>query len=328
MHISRRRLSLTVVSLGTALSPWHGAVAQDRWPSKPIVFIVPFASGGANDILSRMLAPRLSEQLGQPVVVENTTGASGTIGLARLVRLPADGHSIALAATANISIGPFIYKEVGYDSVRDLIPIARLTEAPIMIFVRADSPYRSLSDLLAAARAKPGSITYGTSGIGGITHLGGELLARRAHVKLLHVPYRGAGPAMIAVLGGEVETLFTAPDAPMPHLRGGKLRALATMGYKRHRVLPDVPTVAESLPDIEEVTVWFGIVARAGLPAAVQQRLGAEAGRALAAPDVRERLAAFGQDSNFAGPEEFARIIASDIALWGPMIKSVGIRVE
>ncbi|MGK2897348.1 MAG: Bug family tripartite tricarboxylate transporter substrate binding protein [Burkholderiaceae bacterium] len=133
---------------------------------------------------------------------------------------------------------------------------------------------------------------------------------------------------MIAVLGGEVDALFTAPDAPMPHLRSGKLRALATMGYKRHRVLPEVPTVVESLPDIEEVTVWFGIVARAGVPAAVQQRLGAEAGRALAAPDVGERLAALGQDSNFAGPEEFARIIASDIALWGPLIKSVGIRVE
>ncbi len=328
MHISRRRLNLALASLGTALSPWRGAVAQSRWPSKPIVFIVPFASGGANDILSRMLAPRLSEQLGQPVVVENTTGAGGTIGLARLVRLPADGHSIALAATANIAIGPFIYKEVGYDPVQDLTPIARLTEAPIMIFVRADGPYRSLSDLLAAARAKPGSITYGTSGIGGITHLGGELLARRAHVKLLHVPYRGAGPAMIGLLGGEVDALLTAPDAPMPLLRSGKLRALATMGHKRHRVLPDVPAVVEGIPGIEEVTVWFGIVARAGLPAAVQQRLGAEAGRALAVPDVGERLAELAQDSNFAGPEEFKRIIASDIALWAPLIKSAGIRVE
>lgn len=327
MAVTRRKLLLALAALGPALSQWRGAVAQDRWPSRPIRFIVTFAPGGLTDVLARLVGVELAKQLGQPVVVENVTGAGGTIGTARLAGLPADGYSIGLVQTATMAVAPHMYKDVGYDPVRGLTPIARLIDFGFLLVVRADSPYRSLDELLAAARAKPGSITYSATAAGATTHLAGALLARQAKVDIVHVPYRGTAPAMVAVLGGEVQSGVNEFATAMPHLRAGTVRALATTGRKRHHLLPEVQTVAESLPGYE-VTAWMGIGAPAGLPAALQQRLAAAAEKALATPGVGERLTVLGVDVNFGGPEELARALASDLALWGPVIKALGIRAE
>lgn len=326
MNTTRRKL-LTLATLGPALS--FGAVAQEaRWPSKPIRFIVPFAVGATTDLLARVLAQGMAEQLGQPVVVENIPGAGGTVGTGRLARLPADGYAIGIGQIADLIVGPLVHKNVDYNPVRDLTPIALLLNLSQLLVVRGDSPYRTLNDLLAAARAKPGSINFGTSGIGGTPHLIGELLSQRAQVKLVHVPYRGGAPALVALLGGEVDFNMAVPDVALQHLRAGKLRALATGGRERHRLFPEVPTIAESLPGFPPIDPWFSIVAPAGLPTAVQQRLTAEAKKALAVPVVAERLTALGLDVNFGGPEELARTIASGIALWGPIIKSANIQAE
>jgi tripartite-type tricarboxylate transporter receptor subunit TctC len=217
---------------------------------------------------------------------------------------------------------------VDYNPVRDLTPIARLLDLSQLLVVRVESRYRTLNDLLDAARAKPGSITFGTSGIGGTPHLIGELLQQRAQMKLVHVPYRGGAPAMAALLGGEVDFNMAVPDLALQHLRAGKLRALATGGRERHRLFPEVPTIAESLPGFPPIDPWFSIVAPAGLPAEVQRRLTEEARKALAVPAVAERFTALGLDVNFGGPEELARTIASGIALWEPLIRSANIRVE
>jgi tripartite-type tricarboxylate transporter receptor subunit TctC len=328
MTITRRKLLLAIATLAPALSLAPGATAQERWPSKPIRFIVPFAAGATTDLLARALAPGMAEHLGQPVVVENIPGAGGTVGTGRLAKLPPDGYAIGIGQTADLVVGPLLHKNVDYNPVRDLTPIARLLDLSQLLVVRADSPFRTLNDLLAAARAKPGSVIFGTSGIGGTPHLIGELLQQRAQMQLVHVPYRGGAPAMAALLGGEVHFNMAVPDLALQHLRAGKLRVLATGGRERHRLFPDVSTIAESLPGFPAIDPWFSIIAPAGLPAAVQQRLAAEARKALTVPSVAERLTALGLDVNYAGPEELARTIASGIALWEPLIKSANIRAE
>ncbi|MGK2900190.1 MAG: Bug family tripartite tricarboxylate transporter substrate binding protein [Burkholderiaceae bacterium] len=328
MTLTRRKLILASTAFGPAL--WHGpdAAAQDAYPSKPIRLIAPFAAGGTTDLLARMVGAELAKQLGQPVVIENISGASGTIATARLARMPADGYSLGIISGSTLVTGPLTYKDVGYDPLRSLTLIARLAEVTLLLVVRADSPYRSLEDLLAAARAQRQPFIYGTYGVASSGHLAGELLAKRAQVALLPVQYRGGGPLMAAVLGGEVAAVFIPIDTPMPHLRSGAARALATTGRTRHRLLPDVPSIAEVVPGFDSFSVWAGIAAPAGLPAALQQRLAAEARKALAVPEVSERLGALAMDVSFGGPEEMARVVASDIALWGPLIKASGIRAE
>lgn len=327
MSITRTKLLPALAALGMALLLVNGAAAQERWPNKPIRLIVPSAPGASFDFTGRLLATKLAEQLGQPVVVENLPGAGTTLGLARLAKLPADGYTIGLGSDSNLVSGALIHKDVGYDPLRDFTPIARLVESPYLHLVRADSPYRSFDELLTAARAKPGSITYGSAGLGSGPHLAGELLASQAKVSMTHVPYRGGGPAMAGLLSGDVSFSISTPAAAMPMIAAGKIRALATTGAKRQRLLPDTPTVAESLPG-HEVILWIGFVAPAGLPAAIQQRLAAEAKKALAAPDVAERLAAAGLEVNFAGPEESARAVAGELAQWGPVIKALAIRSD
>jgi tripartite-type tricarboxylate transporter receptor subunit TctC len=327
MALSRRQLILALTTVGPALSSWRDAAAQEAYPNKPVRFVVPFAAGGPADIISRLLGSRLQEQLGQAVVMDNVPGAGSTLGVAKLSKLPADGYAIGFAHTGSLGISPHLYKNVGYDPVRDLTPIARLCDYVNLLVVPVDSPYRTLDDLLAAARAKPGAMTYGSAGIGSTNHLSGELLAIKAGVSMTHVPYRGSALAMNDLLGGVLQFMFDAPNTSAPHLRASKLRALGTTGRSRHRLFPDVPAIGEFVKGYE-LTGWMGIMAPPGLPTALQQRLTTETQRALAAPDTGERLAALGLDVNFGGPDEVARAISADLALWGPVIKALGLRVE
>jgi tripartite-type tricarboxylate transporter receptor subunit TctC len=326
-NLSRRRLTLSLAALGVGVPLSREAAAQAGYPNKPIRFIVPFAPGGPADLVSRLAGSRLQDLMGQPVVMENLPGAGSTLGVAKLSKMPADGYAIGFAHTGSLGISPNLYKNVGYDPQRDLTPVARLCDYINLLVVNASSPHRTLADLLAAARAKPGTLSYGSAGIGSTNHLSGEMLAMKAGVKMTHIPYRGSALAMNDLLGGGLEFMFDAPNQSLPHIRSGKLRALGTTGHQRHRLFPDLPAIGELVKGYELVG-WMGIVAPPGLPAALQQRLGAEVEKALAAPDTGDSLSALGLDVNFGGPDEMGRVIAADLALWGPLIKSIGLRVE
>jgi tripartite-type tricarboxylate transporter receptor subunit TctC len=316
MSLSRRQFLHALPVAGSTALAWRGASAQDVYPSKPLRFVIPFAAGGPADIVSRLVGTRLQEQLGQPVVMDNVPGAGSTLGVGRLAKMPADGYAIGFAHTGSLAIGPQLYKNVGYDPLRDLAPIARLCNYVNLLVVNANSPYRTLADLLAAATTTPGAMTYGSAGISSSNHLSGELLAMKAGVSMTHVPYRGSALAM-----------FDAPNTSTPLLRAGKLRALGTTGRARHPKFPDLPTIAETVPGYE-FSGWMGVVAPAGLPRALQTRLTAEVEKALAAPGTGDRLAALGLDVSFGHPDEVTRTITAELALWGPLIKSLGLRVE
>ncbi len=259
--------------------------------------------------------------------MENVPGAGSTLGVGRLAKMPADGYAIGFAHTGSLAIGPQLYKNVGYDPLRDLTPIARLCNYVNLLVVNANSPYRTLADLLAAAKATPGAMTYGSAGISSSNHLSGELLAMKAGVSMTHVPYRGSALAMNELLGGGLQFMFDAPNTSTPLLQAGKLRALGTTGRERHPKFPDLPTVAETVPGYE-FSGWMGIMAPAGLPKPLQSRLTAEIEKAMAAPGTGDRLAALGLDVSFGQPDEVTRIVTAELALWGPLIKSLGLRLE
>lgn len=327
MQSSRRGwlLACTAGAL-TGVSRW--TVAQEAgYPSKPIRFVIPFAPGGPADIISRLVGSRLQEQLAQPVVFDNLPGAGSTLGVSRLAKMPADGYAIGFAHSGSMSIGPNLYKNVGYDPLQDLTPIARMCNYVNLLVVRADSPYRSVADLLADAKARPGALTYGSAGISSSNHLSGELLAMKAGVSMTHVPYKGSGPAMTDVLGGVLGFMFDAPNTSAPLVKAGKLRVLATTGTTRHAQFPEAPAIAESLPGYE-FKGWMGVVAPRGLPAALQKRLTGEVEKAMSAPDTGERLATLGLDVAFGAPGEVTRTVSAELQLWGPLIKSLNLKVD
>ncbi len=326
MQLSRRRW-LQVCTAG-ALAPAGWATAQEAaYPSRPLRFVIPFAPGGPADVISRLVGSRLQELLGQPVVFENIPGAGSTLGVGRLAKMPADGYAIGFAHTGSMSIGPNLYKSVGYDPLQDLTPVARLCNYVNLLVVRADSPYRSVADLLADAKARPGAPTYGSAGISSSNHLSGELLAMKAGVRMTHVPYKGSALAMNDVLGGSLSFMFDAPNTSAPLVKAGKLRVLAATGTTRHAQFPEAPAISETLPGYE-FKGWMGVVAPRGLPGALQRRLTSELEKALAAPDTGERLAALGLDVAFGGPAEVTQTVTSELQLWGPLIKSLNLKVE
>jgi tripartite-type tricarboxylate transporter receptor subunit TctC len=327
MDPTRRQVVFASTLIGSAWLSSSRVFADDGYPSKPIRLIVPFAAGGTTDVLGRLVGAELSKQLGQPVVADNISGASGTIATARLARLPPDGYSLAISSSSTLVSGPLTYKDVGYDP-RSLSLIARLAEIAVVLVVRADSPLHSLEDLLTAARTQRQPLIYGTYGVASSGHLAGELLAKRAQVALQPVQYRGGGPLMTALLAGEVGAIFIPIDTPMQHLRSGAARALGTTAPRRHRLLPEVPSIAEVVPSFDSFAAWSGLAAPPGLPTVLQQRLADEAKKALAVPEVGERLGALAMDLNFGGPDEMTRLIASEVALWEPLIRSLGLRAE
>jgi len=325
MDHSRRHCLLG--GLATALLPRAAGAQEPAYPSRPLRFLVGFAPGGPADGVTRLFASRLQAQLGQTVIVENVPGAGSTLAIARLSKMAADGYAIGFAHTASLSIGPSLYKNVGYDPLKDLTPVAKVCDYVNVLAVRADSPWRSLADLLAAARAQPGALSYGSAGIGSTNHLSGELLAAKAGVKLTHVPYRGTALAINDLMGGALQFVFDAPNSAGPLAAAGKLRLLATTGRSRHKLYPGLPAIAETVPDYE-FRGWMGVVAPPGLPPAVHQRLTRELESAAAAPDTVERLAALGLDVAFGRPQELTRVIGGELALWGPLIKSLNLTAQ
>lgn len=314
-------LALMLALVATALRP----VAAQTYPAKPIRFIVPFPPGGGNDLIARELSQHLTESLGQPMVVDNRPGASTLIGAEAAAKASPDGYTLFMGNNSTLTINPHLYKKLPYDAVRDFAPLSLLASAPFVLLAHPSVPAQSVKELIALARQRPGQLNFGSSGLGIATHLAGEMFKLMARVDIVHIPYKGAAPALTDLIGGQIELLFNNVISAMPHVRSGRLRALAVTSKTRSHALPQVPAVAEAgLPDYE-ASVWYAVLAPARAPAPVLTRLHGEFVKALQQPRVQDRLASDGASIVGSTPEVLARTIEADLARWGKVIKQNGI---
>jgi tripartite-type tricarboxylate transporter receptor subunit TctC len=304
-----------------------GAHAQARWPQRPIRLVIPFAPGGSNDIIGRALAAQLTQRFGQSVVVENRGGGGGTIGTDIVAKSAPDGHTL-LFASVSITTNAASKKNLPYDLVKDLQPIGKVASTPFAVVVSNKVDARTLKEFFELAKRSPKSISYGTAGIGGINHLGTELLAQAGGVELVHVPYKGIGPAFNDVMGGNLQMLLPTVASVVQHVRAGRLRALAVTSPERSPLVPDWPTTAEAgLPGFA-LEAWFGLLAPAGLPAEILARLNAELNAVLGQPEFKQILARDGAIPRPSSPQAFAQLIRSDIERWGKVIRDAGITLN
>ena len=322
-----RRAILTAAAAAVSVMLPLQVTAQAAWPAKPIKLIVPFAPGGSNDIISRLMAVKLGARLGQPVVVENKAGGGGTIGTEFVVKAPADGYTL-LFASASITTNAASGKKLAYDLVKDLEPIGGVAATPFAIVVSQDLKVKTLAEFIALARAKPGSINYGSAGIGGMNHLGTELFSSASKVQLVHVPYKGIGPAFVDLMGGNLQMVLPSVASVIGHIRAGKMQGLAVTSATRSPLAPEIPTAEEAgLPGFR-LEVWFGLLGPAKLPASIRKRLNDEINAVLAMPDVKETLAREGSTPMPGTPEEFGSLIRSEIDSWGRLIREKSIQRE
>lgn len=318
------RRSLLAAFLATLAIP---ALAQS-YPAKPIRVIVPFPAGGGTDIIAREVTTKLSGTLGWSFVVDNKPGSGGNIGVDAAAKAPADGYTLALGQTSNLAINPTLYSRMPYDSVKDLAPVALVASAPLVMVVGADSPYKTLADVVNAAKAKPDLINFASPGNGTVAHLASELFQKTAGVKFTHVPYKGVALAATDVIGGRVQLYMSSVPTLIGHIKNGKMRAIAVTSLSRVDDLPQVPTVAESGYKGFEAVTWFGFVAPAALPKDIVARLNAEINKALQTADVKKKLSDQGADVLGGTPEQFGALIKSDIARWAPIIKDSGAKLD
>lgn len=315
----------TITAALFALAPVAAASAADSYPSRPIRFIIPFTPGGNTDVLGRLLALKLTETFGQQVVVDNRPGAGGTLGVEQAAKATPDGYTIVMGTFGSVLVANALYKRLAYDPQRDLAPVVLVSTPPGLLVVTPSLQVKSVQELVAYANAHPGKLNYASSGAGTWNHLFGELFNAVAKVKIVHVPYKGAAPAVTDLMGGQVQTMFSPFPPALPQVRAGKLRALAVSAAKRSGLLPDLPTVAESgLPGYAAES-WFAVLAPARTPPAVVSRLNTELNRALQLPDVKASLAADGAEPAGGTPEELARSIREGGAKWGKLVRELGV---
>jgi len=304
------------------------AAPAQSWPTKPIRVIVPFPPGGGTDVLTRQLAEKISSATKWTLVIDNKPGAGGNIGLDALAKSAPDGYTIAMGQTANLAINPSLYTKLPFDALKDFAPVGLVSAQPMVLVVAADSRYQSLADVVAAAKVKPDALAMASAGSGTVGHLAGELFARKTGVKFLHVPYKGASPAVTDLLGHQVDIMFANTQSVMTLVSAGKLRALAVSSAQRIKPLPAVPTIAESgYKDFEAVT-WSGIVAPAGTPVDIVAKLNAEIAKTLARPDFLERLSAEGSQPLGGSPQQFAEFLRAEHAKWGVAVRASGAKVD
>jgi len=322
-----------LASLGAALPTI--ASAQATWPAKPIRIVVPFAAGGTTDILARSLAPELQRALGQPVVVDNKPGAGGNTGAAEVAKSPPDGYTLLMGTVGTHAINAALYPKMPFDPVKDFVPVALVAGVPNVLVMNPASMQRygiaSVADLIKAAKANPGKLNYASSGNGTSIHLSAELFKSMTDTYMLHIPYRGSGPALIDLMGGSMDLMFDNLPSALPHIKSGKLKALAVTSATRSGALPDVPTVEEAGgPSLKgyEASSWFGLLAPAGTPAEVVQRLQQETTKALVAPALKERLLSQGAIPSGIGSAGFAKFIAAESAKWARVVKASGAKVD
>ena len=317
---------LVAVTLAAALLAPALALAQAAYPSRPIRFIVPFPPGGGAESTARLIGQKMSEGLGQPVVIETRAGAGGNIGTEFVINAAPDGYTILLT-TNGVAIQPHLQK-LTWDPTKDLAPISLIATYSLVIAAHPSTPGATLREMVAYAKANPGKLSYGSSGSGGPLHLGAEAFKKQAGIDLLHVPYKGNAPATIAILGGEVNLTFDSLVGPLPNIRAGKLRALATTGKKRATMLPEVPTVIETGVANFDYESWNAVAAPRGTPREIVQRLNAEVVRVVALPEVRERLISLGYEPVSNSTDEFAALIAADLQRFGRLVKEIGLRAD
>ena len=321
----RPLIAAVAAALGLAVSV---AAPAQQFPTKPVRFVVPFAPGGSTDTLARALGQKLSDGLGQQVVIDNRTGANGNIGMEIVAKAPPDGHTIVLGYIANVAIGPSLYQKLPFDPVRDYEAITLLATSPNVLVGHPSVQANNLKDVIALAKAKPGSLNYASASVASVGHLTGELLNQLAGIRMTHVAYKGSGQAVTDLVGGHIQLMFSGFSSVMPHIKSGKLRPLAQTGEKRSPALPEVPTIAESGFPKFEATAWYGVHAPAKTPKPIVNRLNAEFVKALKMPDVRERLGALGFELVGSTPEHYASYIKSEIKKWEKVVKASGAKPE
>ena len=303
------------------------AGAQEAYPSRPVKFILPFPPGGGTDILGRVIAEQLSANLGQPVVTENRGGAGGNVGAEAAAHSAPDGYTIVLVAPS-LAISKTLYSKLNYDPVKDFAPISLVATVPNVMITNPAVEAKNLQEFIELARSRPGAMNYGSGGAGTSNHLAGELFNIVTGTKLVHVPYKGVNLAMQGVLAGEIQLVFIGIPAALPHIKAGKLRALALVAPQRSPALPEVPTVAEAGLKDFEVTTWYGILAPAGTPRPIVSRLNAELVKIMHTPDVKERLASMATDPLTSTPEEFAAYLKQEIAKWGDVVRKANLKAD
>jgi tripartite-type tricarboxylate transporter receptor subunit TctC len=298
-----------------------------QYPAKPVRIVSIFPPGGGNDTICRIVAPKLGEQLKQQIIVENRAGANGIVGSEVVARSAPDGYTITLIPSGH-AVNATLYRKLPYDSLRDFTPITLVGSSPLVLAVHPSLPVKSVKDMVALARRQPGQLTYASSGVGGSGHLGGAMFETLAGVKMTHIPYKGMALAVVDLMAGQVTMTFGTALSVVPHARAGRLRALATTGPARSPALPDLPTVAEAGVPGYEASLWYGFAGPGKLPSDILGRLHSALVAALKSPDVRERLGGQGLDLQQNTPEEFAKLLASDIGRWAKVIQRAGIRAE
>ncbi len=303
-------------------------VFAQNYPSKSIRWIAPFPPGGGTDLISRTLAQKLSEAWGQQVLVDNRPGGGGTIGLAVAAKSPADGYNVVLGQLANVGIAPALYSKLPYDPVRDLAPVTLVLSAPLILVAHPSLPANNVRELIALARAKPELITFGSPGNGTTGHLAAEMIKSATGVKMTHIPYKGASPAITDLMGGQIAIYVSTIPPALPLIKSGRLKALGVTSAKRSPALPDVPTISESGLPGYEVTNWYGVMVPAGVPKDILGKLHTEIVRILKLPDVQKRFQGEGGTVAPDTPEQFAAFIKSEIAKWGKAVKDSGARVD
>jgi tripartite-type tricarboxylate transporter receptor subunit TctC len=304
-----------------------GAALAQPYPNKAVRIIVPFAAGGAVDVVARAVGQRMAEQMGNPVIIENKPGASANLGAELVAKAPPDGYTILMGANG-LATNMTLFRNLGFDTAKDFAPVARVGYAPLVLVVEASSPAKSLKDLIALAKAQPGVLNYGSAGNGGSGHLASELLKITTRIDVLHVPYKGGAPAMTDLLGGRLSFMLNNPLEVIANIKSGRLRALALANPKRIAMLPDVPTFAEAGVPGYDASVWWGLVAPAKTPKEVVARLSGEVQKALEDEGVKEKLSNLGAVIDPAGPEQFGKFLRGEIEKWAQVIKASGIHAD
>ena len=327
-HFTRttRRAAIGAIALAAATLSL-GAAAQ-AYPTKPITIVVPFSAGGTTDILARLVGQYLTTELGQPVVVDNKAGAGGNIGGALAAKAPADGYTLFMGTVGTHAINAALYKKMPFDPIKDFAPLSRVANVPNLLVAHPSQPFKTVPEMIAYAKANPGKINFGSPGNGASPHLSGELFKSMAKVELTHIPYKGSAPAVSDLLGNQIAIMFDNMPSVIPHVRSGKLRAIAITTAKRSPELPDVPTIAEAgVPGYEAVS-WFGLFAPAATPKPVLDKLSTALSKVLANPEVQKKISAQGGETVNETPAQFAAFIRSETTKWGKVVKESGATVD
>ena len=325
----KRRIFMKQVAAAILLSPLAStALAQEAYPKGPIKLVVPYSAGAVTDMLGRLVGKNLQESMGVPVIVENRTGAGGTIGTDLVAKSAPDGYTLLLGATGPVSVGKALYPKLPYDPATDLTPIAVLTRVPFVVVAHPSQPFKTVNDLIAAAKAKPGSITYGSAGNGTPQHIIGEMFKQATNTELLHVPYKGSAPATTDLLGNQIAVMFDNPGPLVQHIKAGRLKVLAQTGAERLEALPDVPSMQEAGVQGFVATPWYGIMAPANLPAGVAEKLNKEINAALAKPQVAAQLKDAGLTASSMSLAEAKTFMAGEASKWGDAARKSNATVD